>query len=67
MNRPGRPCLDVDSNDRCVAVSVTLPKTMCAKMDELRFKHYMNRSEFVRDALRQYIRGLEEYRDIWEE
>lgn len=57
----GRPRLDTVAQEGCVGVCVTLTPTVFNDMESARNKVDMSRSEFVREALKQYIRGVNEF------
>lgn len=47
-------------------LNIALPKDLVKKVDEVAKKEYRNRSELIREALRVYIKDLEEWEDIFE-
>lgn len=46
-------------------LNIALPRELVKKVDEIAKKEYRNRSEFVREALRIYIRRMDEWNQIF--
>lgn len=46
-------------------LNIALPKDLVKKVDDVAKKEYKNRSELIREALRVYIRRLEEWDQIF--
>lgn len=47
-------------------LNIALPKELVKKVDEVAKREYRNRSELIREALRVYIKDLEEWERIFE-
>lgn len=47
-------------------LNIALPKDLVRKVDEVAKKEYRNRSELIREALRVYLKDLQEWEDIFE-
>lgn len=45
--------------------NISLPKNLVKKIDKTAEKEYRNRSEFIREAVRLYIKDLEDWREIY--
>lgn len=46
--------------------NIALPKELVKKVDEVAKKEYRNRSELIREALRIYLKNMEEWEQIFE-
>lgn len=46
-------------------LNIALPKDLVKKVDNLAKKEYRNRSELIREALRIYIRRMDEWNQIF--
>ena len=46
-------------------LNIALPKALIKKVDERAKKDYKNRSELIREALRVYLRRIEEWDQIF--
>ena len=47
-------------------LNISLPKELVKKVDEVAKKEYKNRSELIREALRIYLKNIEEWQNIFE-
>lgn len=47
-------------------LNIALPKELVKKVDEVAKREYRNRSELIREALRVYIKDLEDWEKIFE-
>ena len=45
--------------------NIALPKDLVKKVDEVAKKEYRNRSELIREALRAYIKDLNEWDELF--
>jgi len=45
-------------------LNIALPKELVKKVDEAASKEYKNRSELIREALRVYLKDMEEWEDL---
>ena len=45
-------------------LNIALPKELVKKVDEAASKEYKNRSELIREALRIYLKDMEEWEDL---
>lgn len=45
--------------------NIVLPKELVKKIDSAAKKEYRNRSEFVREAVRVYLKDMNEWEDIF--
>ena len=46
--------------------NIALPKDLVKKVDQIAKKEYKNRSELIREALRIYLRDMQEWDEIFE-
>jgi len=46
-------------------LNIALPKELVKKVDEAAKKEYKNRSELIREALRVYLKDMEEWEDLF--
>lgn len=46
-------------------LNIALPKDLVNKVDQVAKKEYKNRSELIREALRVYIKRIEEWEQIF--
>lgn len=47
-------------------LNISLPKDLVKRVDEVANKEYRNRSELIRQALRVYLKDLQEWEEIFE-
>jgi len=47
-------------------INIALPKLLVKKIDEVAEKDFRNRSELIREALRVYLKELEEWDELFE-
>lgn len=47
-------------------LNIALPKELVKKVDQVAKKEYRNRSELIREALRLYLKNLQEWDEIFE-
>ena len=47
-------------------LNIALPKELVKKVDQAAKKEYKNRSELIREALRIYLKDMEEWADLFE-
>lgn len=47
-------------------LNIALPRNLVKEVDEAAKKEYRNRSEFIREALRVYLRGTREWEELFE-
>lgn len=47
-------------------LNISLPSDLVKKADQLAKKEYRNRSELIREAIRVYLKDLQEWEDIFE-
>lgn len=47
-------------------LNIALPKELVKKVDEVARKEYRNRSELIREALRVYLKDLQQWDEIFE-
>jgi metal-responsive CopG/Arc/MetJ family transcriptional regulator len=45
--------------------NIALPEELVKKVDELAKQEYSNRSEFIRDALKAYIKNAERWEELF--
>lgn len=45
--------------------NIALPKELVEKVDEAAKREYRNRSELIREALRVYLKDIEEWEDLF--
>lgn len=45
--------------------NIALPKELVKKVDEAAKREYRNRSELIREALRVYLKDMEEWEDLF--
>lgn len=45
--------------------NIALPKGLVKKVDEAAKREYRNRSELIREALRVYLKDIEEWEDLF--
>ncbi len=45
--------------------NIALPKELVKKVDEVAKREYRNRSELIREAVRRYIKDLDEWEQIF--
>lgn len=45
--------------------NIALPKGLVKKVDEAAKREYRNRSELIREALRVYLKDMEEWEDLF--
>ena len=46
-------------------LNIALPKELVKKVDQVAKKEYKNRSELIREALRIYLKDMEEWADLF--
>jgi len=46
-------------------LNIALPEELVKKVDEAAKKEYKNRSELIREALRVYLKDMEEWEDLF--
>ena len=46
-------------------LNIALPKELVKKVDQAAKKEYKNRSELIREALRIYLKDMEEWADLF--
>ena len=46
-------------------LNIALPRELVKKVDEAAKKEYKNRSELIREALRVYLKDMEEWEDLF--
>jgi len=46
-------------------LNIALPKELVKKVDEAAKREYKNRSELIREALRVYLKDMEEWKQIF--
>ena len=46
-------------------LNIALPRALVKKIDEVAKREYRNRSELIREAVRTYLRDLDEWEDIF--
>lgn len=47
-------------------LNISLPKELVKRVDEVASREYRNRSELIRQALRVYLKDLQEWEEIFE-
>ena len=47
-------------------LNIALPQPLVEKIDEAAKREYRNRSEFIREALRVYLKDMQEWEELFE-